>query len=204
MTSKQKQPSRLTKIRKMLSKKELRSAMYDRLHCLTEAEKNSASAAVCARLMAHPAYARARRIMAFLNMPDEVSLDALMAQAIADGKEVYVPVCVSRTDIEAARLERLEQAVVGAYGIRTAPEDSPHIAASDLDVILVPGLAFDEKGGRLGHGAAYYDRFLSGKGEAAAIAAAWDVQIVPEVPMEAHDVIMTEIVTDKRHLVLHQ
>ena len=204
MTSKQKQPRRLTKIRKMLSKKELRSAMYDRLHRLTEAEKNSAGAAVCARLMAHPAYARARRIMAFLNMPDEVSLDALMAQAIADGKEVYVPVCVSRTDIEAARLERLEQAVVGAYGIRTAPEDSPHIAASDLDVILVPGLAFDEKGGRLGHGAAYYDRFLSGKGEAAAIAAAWDVQIVPEVPMEAHDVIMTEIVTDKRHLVLHQ
>ena len=188
----------------MLSKKELRSAMYDRLHRMTEAEKNSASAAVCARLMALPAYTRAQRIMAFLNMPDEVSLDALISQAIRDGKEVYVPVCVSRTEIAAARLLGLEQAVVGAYGIRTAPEGSLKVAASDLDVILVPGLAFDEKGGRLGHGAAYYDRFLSGKGEAAAIAAAWDVQIVPEVPMEAHDVIMTEIVTDKRHLVLHQ
>ena len=188
----------------MLSKKELRSAMYDRLHRLTEAEKISASAAVCARLMALPAYNRARRIMAFLNMPDEVSLDALIAQAIADGKEVYVPVCVSRTAIEAARLDSLEQAVVGAYGIRTAPEDSLHIAASDLDVILVPGLAFDEKGGRLGHGAAYYDRFLAGKGKASAIAVAWDVQMVPEVPMEAHDVIMTEVVTDQRHLVLHQ
>ncbi len=178
--------------------------MYDRLHRLTEAEKDSASAAVCARLMAHPAYVRARRIMAFLNMPDEVSLDALIARAVRDGKEVYVPVCVSRTEIEAARLKGLDQAVVGAYGIRTAPEDSPHIAASDLDLILVPGLAFDEKGGRLGHGAAYYDRFLSGKGKAAAIAVSWDVQLVPEIPMEAHDVIMTEIVTDKRHLVIHQ
>ena len=56
----------------------------------------------------------------------------------------------------------------------------------------------------LGHGAAYYDRFLAGKGEAIAIAAAWDVQLVPDVPVEAHDVIMTEVVTDRRHLVLHQ
>ena len=78
--------------------------MYDRLHRMTEAEKNSASAAVCARLMALPAYTRAQRIMAFLNMPDEVSLDALISQAIRDGKEVYVPVCVSRTEIAAARL----------------------------------------------------------------------------------------------------
>lgn len=188
----------------MLSKKELRSAMYDRLHRMTEAEKNSASAAVCARLMALPAYTRAQRIMAFLNMPDEVSLDALISQAIRDGKEVYVPVCVSRTEIAAARLLGLEQAVVGAYGIRTAPEGSLKVAASDLDVIIVPGLAFDEKGGRLGHGAAYYDRFLAGKGEAIAIATAWDVQLVPDVPVEAHDVIMTEVVTDRRHLVLHQ
>ena len=121
----------------MLSKKELRSAMYDRLHRMTEAEKNSASAAVCARLMALPAYTRAQRIMAFLNMPDEVSLDALISQAIRDGKEVYVPVCVSRTEIAAARLLGLEQAVVGAYGIRTAPEGSLKVAASDLDVIIV-------------------------------------------------------------------
>lgn len=192
------------KTRKMLSKKELRSAMYDRLHQLTEAEKTSASAAVCARISALPAYDRARRIMAFLNMPDEVSLDALISRAVRDGKEVYVPVCISRTEIVAARLEGLDQAVVGAYGIRTAPEGSPRVAAADLDLILVPGLAFDEKGGRLGHGAAYYDRFLSGKGPAAAIAVAWDVQMVPTVPVEGHDVIMTEVVTDRRHLVLHQ
>lgn len=78
-------------------------------------------------------------------MPDEVSLDALISQAIRDGKEVYVPVCVSRTEIAATRLLGLEQAVVGAYGIRTAPEGSLKVAAFDLDVIIVPGLAFDER-----------------------------------------------------------
>lgn len=187
----------------MLSKKELRKAMNDRLHQLTEGEKAAASAAVCARLAALPQYQQARSIMAFLHMPDEVSLDGLIQQALADGKEVYAPVCVDKQRIEGRRLYTLEQAVCGAYGIRTAPPDNPRIEADELDVIFVPGLAFDAKGHRLGHGAAYYDRFLAGKGRAAAIAAAWDVQLVPDVPVEAHDIVMTDIVTDKQHLVIH-
>ena len=138
----------------MLSKKELRKAMNDRLHQLTEGEKAAASAAVCARLAALPQYQQARSIMAFLHMPDEVSLDGLIQQALADGKEVYVPVCVDKQRIEGRRLYTLEQAVCGAYGIRTAPPDNPRIEADELDVIFVPGLAFDAKGHRLGHGAA--------------------------------------------------
>ena len=187
----------------MLSKKELRKAMNDRLHQLTEGEKAAASAAVCARLAALPQYQQARSIMAFLHMPDEVSLDGLIQQALADGKEVYVPVCVDKQRIEGRRLYTLEQAVCGAYGIRTAPPDNPRIEADELDVIFVPGLAFDAKGHRLGHGASYYDRFLAGKGRAAAIAAAWDVQLVTDLPFEAHDIVMTDIVTDKQHLVIH-
>ena len=186
----------------MVSKKELRKAMDARLHGLTTEEKAAASAAVCARLSALPQYRQAGSIMAFLHMPDEVSLDALIQDALAAGKEVYVPVCVDKQHIEGRRLYTLEQAVCGAYGIRTAPQDTPRIEADELDVIFVPGLAFDSKGHRLGHGAAYYDRFLAEKGEAAAIAAAWDVQIIPDVPVEAHDVIMTDIVTDKQHIII--
>ena len=94
----------------MLSKKELRKAMNDRFHQLTEGEKAAASAAVCARLAALPQYQQARSIMAFLHMPDEVSLDGLIQQALADGKEVYVPVCVDKQRIEGRRLYTLEQA----------------------------------------------------------------------------------------------
>ncbi len=192
------------KKRKMPNKKELRKAMDARLHALTAAEKETWSTAVCARLTALPQYQKAKRIMAFLNMPDEVSLDALIRDALQAGKEVYVPVCLDRTRLEAHRLEALDQAVCGAYGIRTAPPGSPRIDADKLDLIIVPGLAFDRQGHRLGHGAAYYDRFLAKKGKAAAVAAAWDVQLVPDVPTEAHDITMTDIVTDKQHLIIQQ
>ena len=70
----------------MASKKELRKAMNARLHGLTAEEKAAASAAVCARLAALPQYRQASSIMAFLHMPDEVSLDALIKDALAAGK----------------------------------------------------------------------------------------------------------------------
>ena len=180
----------------MLSKKELRKAMNDRLHQLTEGEKAAASAAVCARLSALPQYQQARSIMAFLHMPDEVSLDGLIQQALADGKEVYVPVCVDKHRIEGRRLYTLEQAVCGAYGIRTAPPDNPRIEADELDVIFVPGLAFDARGGRLGYGAGYYDRYLA-RTRCPRYGLAFSTQIVGDVCASTWDEPMDGVITER-------
>ena len=90
--------------------------------------------------------------MAFLSMPGEVCLDSLLDQAIREGRHVYVPRCLSRGVMEAVRLDSVTTAVNGEYGIRTAPAESPAASPDTLDLILVPGVAFDEDGRRLGHG----------------------------------------------------
>ncbi|WP_444309598.1 5-formyltetrahydrofolate cyclo-ligase, partial [Megasphaera sp.] len=107
----------------MASKKELRKAMDARLHGLTAEEKAAASAAVCARLAALPQYRQASSIMAFLHMPDEVSLDALIKDALAAGKEVYVPVCGEKQHSDGRRRETREPAGCGAAGLRPAPPE---------------------------------------------------------------------------------
>ena len=88
----------------MVSKKELRKAMNARLHGLTVEEKTAASAAVCARLAALPQYQQACRIMAFLHMSDEVSLDGLIQQALADGKGSELAVGGMATKLRAAKM----------------------------------------------------------------------------------------------------
>lgn len=185
----------------MASKKELRKAMNSRLQQLTVVEKKAKSAAVCQKILQLPAYKNAKRLMAFLNMTEEISLDALMTEAIAAGKEVYVPLCLNKTQMEAVRLPSVAEAVTGMYGIRTAPAGSPKLAPEKLDLVLVPGLAFDRQGHRLGHGAAYYDRFLGRCPKAAAVAVAFHEQVVPAVPVDAHDVSMHALVTDEEKII---
>lgn len=185
----------------MQSKRELRKAMNIRLQALSGTEQAESSAAICSRLAVLPQYKQARRIMAFLSMPGEVCLDAFIARAIREGRQVYVPKCISKGIMEAVRLESLQDAAVGAYGIRTAPEGSQRIDPAALDLIIVSGLAFDGHGGRLGRGAGFYDRFLAPLKADRYMAVAWDMQIVEHVPVEDHDIPLPAILTEQRYII---
>ena len=186
----------------MLSKDTLRKSMNIRLQTIAEAEQGTLSQEICQRIQALPQYKKARRIMAFLSMPGEVCLDPLLEQAIREGREIYVPRCLSRGVMEAVRLPSLQDAVTGTYGIRTAPAGSEAIRPAALDLILVSGLAFDEQGHRLGRGAGFYDRFLTPIQQRPIVAVAWDVQLIEAVPIEAHDVSMPAILTEKRYILI--
>ncbi|MCI1751009.1 MAG: 5-formyltetrahydrofolate cyclo-ligase [Megasphaera cerevisiae] len=182
------------------SKKELRKVMRDRLRRVSPAGQTRRNTAICTRIAVLPQYKKAGRIMAYLNMPGEASLDGLMEQAIREGRQVYVPRCVGPGRMEAVLLPSVAAAEAGAYGIRTAPEGSLAADPADLDMILIPGLAFDVWGHRLGRGAGFYDRFLQSLRPAGMLAVAWDMQIVPLVPIEAHDVIIPSVLTETRYI----
>ena len=139
--------------------------------------------------------------MAFLNMKGEVSLDTFLIQALKEGKEVYVPYCFANGHMEAVQMTSLNEVVHGMYGIRVPKEGSPRIAPEQLEWIIVPGLAFDAEGHRLGRGAGFYDRYLQRAPQAAVTAVAGDIQIVPHVPTEAHDYPLPAVLTQSRYMV---
>jgi 5-formyltetrahydrofolate cyclo-ligase len=126
--------------------------------------------------------------MAFASMPSEPDTDGLWARLAHDGKVLVLPRLVDVALVPALGGDGLVAAV---WGIR-----EPRGAAVDpatIDLVVVPGVAFTEAGARLGHGKAYYDRFLAGLA-AAKVGVCFDEQLVDELPMEPHDVWLDHVV----------
>lgn len=111
-------------------------------------------------------YKEARTIFCYMSTEREVQTDKIISQAILDGKRIAIPRCLgngimeSRIYFEDDRTYPLES---GTLGIREPKIESPLIDASEIDLAIIPCLSCDKEGNRLGHGAGYYDRFLSGK-----------------------------------------
>lgn len=157
------------------------------------------SAAAVARLSSLPEFRNASTLIAFSAIQKELDLSALLTHARTLGKRVGLPSVVGE------RLELLElgdpsQLVVGAFDILEPPPDAPRIAPEDVDLVLVPGLAFDGTGHRIGYGRAFYDRLLPTLPRAFRIGVAFDFQLVSELPVEPHDVPMHCIVSDAQCL----
>lgn len=154
-------------------------------------------------LLSLPAYRAARRILAYLALPGEADLDDFLREALAAGKEVYVPVCLPERRMEAGRLPDMEHFEEGPYGLRDLPAGYETIAPEALDLILVPAVAAGRDGTRLGHGAGYYDRYLLRVAEGKRIGVIWDFQLVPTVPTDAFDQKLCGIVTEKQIISVH-
>ena len=186
----------------LAAKRSLRAEMTRRRRAIHEAERAAASAAMCAALVALPQYRAARTVFAYASMPDEVQLDGLLSRALADAKRVVIPWITGRGTMEAVELPSLAVLERGAYGIRNVPERLRRvIVPEEIDLAVVPGAAFTADGARLGLGGGYYDRYLAEKAPQAYRAAlTFDGQVVPSVPMEAHDARVNLILTETRRI----
>lgn len=177
-------------------KKEIRQKMLAIRRALSASEKEEKSRALTGNLISLKAYQEARRILMYLAMPGEADLDPLIRRALADGKEVYVPVCLPEKQMEAGRLLDMEHFVKGPYGLRDLPKGYSTISPEEIDLVLVPGVAGSPDGTRLGMGAGYYDRYLSKVPYEKRVLVLWDFQVVEELPSEPFDQFMAAIVTD--------
>lgn len=173
--------------------------MLARLAAVAPAARREAGERIAARLLALPELGGRRRMMLFLSMADELDTDPLVEAAIAAGLEVYAPRTFRKSRrLQPVRVTSLEAVRPGTYGIRE-PASEETVPASALDVIVVPAVAFDPDGWRLGRGGGFYDRLLEGLPEGGlACGIAYDLQVVDEVVREPHDRAVDLVVTESR------
>jgi 5-formyltetrahydrofolate cyclo-ligase len=160
------------------------------------------SMAICEAVQRLPVYASARAIHCYLAMRSEVDTRPLIARALQDGKGVVVPVVVPRAaELSHAWLDSLEADALapGVFGTFN-PRASRPATHEDWDLAIVPLLAFDRRGYRLGYGKGFYDRLLS-ISPAITVGVAFAAQEVHDLPVEAHDVPLDWIVTENEVIV---
>jgi 5-formyltetrahydrofolate cyclo-ligase len=178
-------------------KKVLRQELRTRLARLTPDLVQAHSVAACDLLRQQREYRDAQVLMLYLSTPTEVDTTPIAQAAWADMKSVLAP----RVSWEQRRMLPIEIRSLttdvqdGMLGIRE-PVDGMPVPVSDIDLIIVPGLAFDTAGNRLGRGRGFYDRFLAHRDfRGIACGLAFDEQLVPAVPVEDKDVAMHMLVT---------
>ena len=145
------------------------------------------------KLSRHPRLAEARIVLLYSALPDEVPTLPLLNRLTTEGKTVLLPRVVSDTDMELRRYTGPNDLEPGAFGIME-PTGELFTDHDLIDVAVVPGMAFDREGHRLGRGKGYYDRFLAQLPHIYKIGICFPFQLVDKVPADAHDMLMDEVV----------
>ena len=179
-------------------KRELRKRSLAFRRALSAEERASYSAAITELLLSLEAVKQARTIFAYAAMEDEVQTEALISSLLEMGKRVAIPLVTGKRTMEAVLAPSMDALEYGAYHILTVREDwRVVLLPQEIDCVLVPGVAFDMDGTRLGMGGGYYDVFLPKIPGAVKIALAYSCQIVESIPKLSHDCGVDWIGTEK-------
>lgn len=175
-------------------KEALRRAMRARRRALEDEEQAEAARAVLAHLRGFAPYRAAKRVMAYAACRGEMDLAPVMADVLASGRTLALPRCEAPGVMTARRVTGAEDLCTGAYGLTEPRASCGVIPPGEIDLILVPGTAFDREGGRVGQGGGYYDRFLN-QTRTLRIGVCHGFALTARVPREAHDAQMDMILT---------
>ncbi len=160
------------------------------------------SRAIAERVLRLPEFKAAGTVMFYVSQGSEVETRRLIEETLQSGRKVAVPVAVpeGRGLIPVLIRDPDRELSPGSQGVlEPDPGNGRAIDPSEIDLIILPGVAFDSQGNRLGRGKAYYDNFLKKlRKEACKVALAFERQIVEEIPPASHDVPVDKIVTEKR------
>lgn len=169
-----------------MDKTELRREIRARKRAMTEAEIEERSAKLARLFFASEAYQKAKTIYGYLPYNQEVRTVAMLAQALKDGKKVAVPK-VYGDEMKFLYLDDLNAVAKGYAGIPEPIADEP-VAHDETALVLMPGLAFDPQGHRIGYGGGFYDKFLAAEPNHPTLALCYEFQMLPKLDVEDHDI----------------
>jgi len=183
-----------------MEKTVVRQIFKEKRSHLSVKEILSLSISLQQRFIDSPLYGAAATIAAYSSFGGEADTSLLVRLAIADGKRIAMPkVGKSRVSMDFIFIEGETCLSEGAYGIKEPHFDKGRLAhKSDIDIFIVPAVAYDLAGHRIGMGEGHYDRTLSGINREKLVGFAYDFQVLEEVPCEAHDIRVGTVVTEKR------
>ena len=178
-------------------KKPLRKKFLALRKNLSVEEREFLSNKIVQKFLASEVYKNSSVIMAYMPTADEIQLQEFFADAFDKEKILAIPLIIGRGIMKPVILKNFDELEIGEFGILTVREDSrKFIDAEKIDCVIVPGVAFDIHGKRLGLGGGYYDRFLKLAENAKKIALAFDFQVVENLPTESHDMPVDFIFTE--------
>lgn len=188
------------------AKQALRRDIKRRVAAVSDEEKQRQSLVLSRQLFRHPKYRSCQRIAVFLSMNDEVRTEEIIKDVFKCGKSCFIPRYESSSShmdmLKLNSLQDMETLPLTSWNIRQPAEEDHSreeaLASGGLDLILMPGLGFDQLGRRLGRGKGFYDTYLErcirhAKGKPYTIALAFKEQLCQEIPVDDNDVLIDEI-----------
>jgi 5-formyltetrahydrofolate cyclo-ligase len=183
----------------------MRRAAYDARNA--QPDKDTVSEAAVARLVALPEYHAAKTVLWYLDCRSELRTRQALPAALASGQRIVVPYCT--VDEQGANklglwlLASMDELIVGKWKILEPPrerwgEPGKEIDPSEIDLVIVPGVAFSREGGRMGNGQGYYDRLLARvRPDCRLVGLCYESQMFDDLVVSPHDVFMDKVVTER-------
>ena len=164
--------------------------------------KDELSRTIMDRFLALPEYKAGTTVMFYVDVRAEVRTRFALPEVLDHGNRIVVPWCNDKGELELFHLTSMDELAVGMYKIlepkpelRNLPEKQ--LQPEDLDLVMVPGVAFDRTGGRMGHGKGYYDKLLQhARPDAPLVALGFECQFFPSIPVGEHDIFMDKIISE--------
>lgn len=177
-----------------MDKKALRRDISAKKRAMTPEQIQQASDRLAAQLFQTEAYQHAQSIYGYLSYNQEVRTETILRRALADGKRVAVPK-VFGDDMKFLWIDDLSLVAPGYFDIPEPIADGPE-ADDEFALILMPGLAFDHEGHRIGYGGGFYDRYLAGHPFHKLVALCYDFQMLDHLDTEEHDIPVNLVIAD--------
>lgn len=176
-------------------KKHLRSVIRERKKLFDAADLQAASAKIFQQIETLPVFQSARTVLAYWSIKGEVYTHDFVRKWYKD-KKIFLPI-VAGNELELHQFTGMDCMVEGAsFGI-LEPQKGPIASADEIDLALIPGVAFDNEANRMGRGKAYYDKLLA-SAEFFKIGVCFQFQMVEQVPVDAHDIPMDRVIHDSQ------